>query len=455
MRKTTRLIVMVACACMASSALFAGGVNYNVNQSAEWCKTMNLYATLDADSTYYNPGGTALLGEGFYMQLNNQTVYQPIKVVATNYSMGYSLRKTYNGEKHAWYFPTGYLALKKDRWAISGGAFAIGGGGDANFKDGLQQMDVLLNPTVGLGKTINSLYTSLGMGTPIGTIATNGVYQPSVKSSFKGSSSIYAIQVNAAYEAIKDVLGISIGYRLHIWDATADAHLYTPGAGATYFGLIPMASDFHAHQSGTSHAIILGISAKPVKDLTIGVKGEYNTIFPVHVKSHDDQIVGLVDSGYKNNGRKHAQLPANIAAGISYKIEGLQIAATFAYFFNQFAQLKGVEKGYTGGWDAGLGLDYTIKGTPLNIGIGYLYGFSGVRPTSQSQLNEDLNTHSGSIGFTFNFNEDIKLTLAEQYAYYVPTNVNKAGMGALRYLPAKFYKQSFNTAIGVTSKFKI
>lgn len=445
MKKILSICALCVMIVGATSALFAGGVNTNNNLSADYCKTMHRQASTDPDAAFYNPAGTALMQDGLYLDISNQTIWQPMSLNvrggdASVYA-GIS-RGAYNGNKHAWYYPALYLAYKKDVWAVSLVLSALGGGGSAEFNNGLQMIDVMLNSRIGMGKDINALFVQFAGTAPIGQY---------VFSKFSGDSAVYYGQANFSYAVIKDKLSLALGARFLLGMNTYDAKIWAPG-GASYYGLIPMGSDFHSEQKGTSYGLIVGISAKPIKNLTVGLKGEWNAPLRLAAQSHDDLIVGLVNSGYQDNGRTHMQLPANIAAGVSYTIEGLTISTSFIYSFCQFAQMKQAEKGFTGGIDTGVGLDYTFKDVPLNVGVGYLFSTDGARPSAKNQLNEELDSHSVSLGFSWTFNNVVKLTLAEIYSHYMPANVNEGSTTVLRLIPATMYKESFNTAIGVSAK---
>ncbi len=445
-----KLLVPACLLCVlvfVSSGTYAGGINMNVNQSAEWCKTLNRLASTDPDATYYNPAGTAFMRQGFYTYMSDQVIYQPVRIdTKRSADLGLS-RRSYYGEINSWYFLSGYMVLKFGSLALSGGGIGFGSGGAANYPRGLQELDVLPSAPYGLGPIINALYGRFGLGGPVGNPTVPAI------SRFKGSFTIYSVQVNAAYEIIKDRLSLSLGIRFYLGEATYDAKLFTPGPGAAYGGYIPLGSDLHAHQQGISAGIVTGISAKPLEGLILGIKGEWNSPFRLDTKSHDDKIFLLLDYRFKNNRRMEAQLPGNLGAGAAYKIASMRISASFTYSFNQYAQMKGREKGYTGGIDAGIGFDYTIEPIMLNIGTGYLYSNTGARPTAQSQLDDGLNSHSVSLGFSLFVGRGMQLTIAEVYTYYVPANVNRGQSNILKLLPAVVHRQSFNTAVGLTSMF--
>jgi hypothetical protein len=427
----------------------AGGVDMNVNQSAEWCKTLNRNASTDPDATYFNPAGTAFMRQGVYTSLNDQVIYQPIKVVSgRSAALGLS-RRSYPGEEHAWYSLNGYLALKYGRLALSGCGLGFGSDGERVFKQGLQELDVLAGAPYGYGGAVNGLFNASGAPGPVGSPTSLAV------SEFSGSYSIYAVQANAAYEVIKDVLAVSLGIRFYLGEAVYDARLLAPGPGAGYGGYIPGGSDMHSRRQGFSQGVVAGVSARPVEGLILGFKGEWNAPFRLDAKTHDDLVFMLVDSGFKNNHRWEEQLPAVAAFGASYATAGVRTSLSFAYFFNQFAHMRGREKHYTGGVDAGIGLDYTFDRVPLDVGTGFLWRSSGAGPGARSQLDDALDSFSVSIGFTLTIAGTTQLTVAEVFSYFIPANVNKGALNVLRFIPARVYRQGYTTAIGLTSRYSI
>ncbi len=424
-----------------ASEVLAGGRNFNVNQSGEYVKTLNRVATndSDADMAFFNPAGTSLVADGLYLYLSNQVILQPINIVPVggHWNELAGIKDEYKAKKYGYMFPNIFLNYKKDNFAWSLGFLPIGGGGSATYPDGLQQIDATLQF---MGPIINGFYSGLGLAGPFGRI---------VVSKFDGSSAVYGGQTNISYAIIKNVLSIAAGYRFMYGDSTYDGKIYSPGGG--YGGYIPMGSQFHATQRGSSHGVILGVSVKPVENLIIALRGEWMSQMRLKTNSRDWFIVGFSDSSFRDGMSKAAQMPANLNAGVAYKIEGLQISGSFIYYFNQFSYWNGKEKGYIGGYDAGLGLDYTFKSFPLNIGAGYLYSNSGARPSGRDQMWEELNSHSVSAGLSYSFlNNTLKITVAEWLAFFTPEDVNKGQM--IKFLPARLHKMGYYTALGISYK---
>lgn len=444
---TQKFVLTFLCILFLPPIIIHGaGINMNVNQSAEWCKTLNRLASIEPDATYYNPAGTAFLGQGVYMYLSDQIIYQPIRIETKQSAAAGLSRNSYPGEKNSWYLLNGYLLVKYRRLALSGAGLGFGSGGNVVFNNGLQELDILSGGPYGPGAAVNSLFARTGLAGPIG--------RPAIPfSKFSGIFTIYAVQANAAYEVVPGRLSLSLGFRFYLGEATYDAKLLMPGPGAAYGGYIPRGSDLHAHQQGISAGIVAGLCSMPMKGLVIGISGEWNSPFRLDTKSHDDLMFTLIDYRFKNNRKIDAQLPASVGMGVSYRFAGARVSASFAYSFNQFAQMKGRERGYAGGIDAGIGFDYTIEPILLNIGAGYLYSTTGARPSARSQRDDGLDSHSASLGASMYIGAGMTLTVAEVYTYYVPANVNRGQNNVLRLFPAVIQRQSFNTAIGLTSKF--
>ena len=74
-------LMLVLAVMMTSSAVFAGSIDYLVNESAKFLMTFTRNASTEAsaDIANYNPAGTAFLAPGLYLDLSNQFLMKPYK----------------------------------------------------------------------------------------------------------------------------------------------------------------------------------------------------------------------------------------------------------------------------------------------------------------------------------------------------------------------------------------
>lgn len=223
----------------------AGGIVTNTNQSASFLRKPAQDAVIDATGTYYNPAGLAFLSDGFHFSLSNQTISQTRSISSTFPNMATT---DFEGSVFAPLFPTVYAVYKTGGLALSLGVNPIGGGGSADFKNGLpafeQQVAVLP-----------------GMLTAAG-IATSNY---SMNAAFDGSSLNWGIQVNGSY-AINEFLSFSAGIRYVIATNTYKGSLSNiminpnqPGFGANYDGNnMVLATDFFSDGQATLTALNQG-----------------------------------------------------------------------------------------------------------------------------------------------------------------------------------------------------
>lgn len=171
-----------------SGFLFAGGIVTNTNQSAAWTRMLVRDASVDIDATFFNPAGLTKLSDGFHLSLSNQTISQT-RTISNDL-----LNKEYEGTTFAPVFPSIYAAYKTGKFAFSFGFNGIGGGGTAEFADGV--------PLVELGiSQLPAMMASLG--------ATGGY---AFNSNISGSSIYFGYQAGVTYE-INDMISVYAGGR--------------------------------------------------------------------------------------------------------------------------------------------------------------------------------------------------------------------------------------------------
>ncbi|HEX2936108.1 MAG TPA: transporter, partial [Bacteroidales bacterium] len=134
-----RSLSLALCLFVPSLSLFAGGIVTNTNNSATWTRNPSTAATLGVDAVYYNPAATANLGQGLFLSLSNQSIFQRREVDNSYSGLNQSLFK---GSVDAPFFPTLYAAYNVNKFSFSFGFNPVGGGGSAEFKNGLPSFEI-------------------------------------------------------------------------------------------------------------------------------------------------------------------------------------------------------------------------------------------------------------------------------------------------------------------------
>ena len=87
MRKNKIILLAISIfSTLFIAEIYAGSIDYLSNQSAEYIRTFSRNASTDADAVYYNPAGTALMGEGLFIDISNQIVLKYYNQTAKNTS---------------------------------------------------------------------------------------------------------------------------------------------------------------------------------------------------------------------------------------------------------------------------------------------------------------------------------------------------------------------------------
>lgn len=441
---------------MVSISAFAGGIKENTNQSAEFCKTLNRNASTDVDAAFFNPAGTAYTADGLYLYLSNQTIFQGVTI-----ENGYALanKDKFEGDKGAPAFPNLYILWKKDNYAVSLGFAPIGGGGSATFDEGLPSFHKQLAGIAGnfygagVGTTLSMLRVLAGApALPGATIAgLNGVYGTvtgyDMISKFSGSSAFYSGQIGFAYKVIEQ-LSIGAMYRF-IYAKSSYKGLMQPELKGSVNTYIMSKEEVDAELTGMSHGAVISLSSQPVKDLTLGLRYEWYSIMPMETEAKKQSATANAMAPYLADGAtSYETLPMMVAFGVAYKVVGLRIEADFNYYLNKLAKWGGdAEEDYDNGWEAGIGLDYTLPMFPMNIGLGYQYTLDGGNENTRTDLNEGLNSHAIGVGATYTPIDKLSMTLAYNFVYYVPRDVDAAANATTTYK-----KLSHSVAVGATMK---
>ncbi len=348
MRKIT--ILFLSMLLMVNFA-YAGGLITNTNQSAAWSRMLVRDASTSIDAVYFNPAGLTKLADGFYISLSSQSIFQTQTLDAIP-----GLNRTeYVGKVTAPVFPDFYMAYKTGKWAFSFGFNVVGGGGGAEFKNGIPMDEA---PIAVLVPQFASL----------------GVTGYSVDAYLKGTSMYFGIQAGISY-AITPNISFYVGGRYNI-------------ARNSYTGYLKNISFTTANGTVRANAFMKGVGDQ----FTFGAAG-LTTLASSPASGYTlDQ---LVQGGYLS-----ATDAANLEAGLSFlgatasQISTLSVSDLNTNFGSGFTAVA--QQMYAGATlVADQNLDVKQKGT----------GFTPIIGANFSFLNDNLD-----IGIKYEFKTNMTLT---------------------------------------------
>jgi long-chain fatty acid transport protein len=310
MKKLLCIFAMIMLFMFTSSSVMAQMDNLT-NMSAEWMRTSNRNAAIDAtDIVVYNPAATVLLPEGFHINIGNQTL---IRKPQHTFDLGFGKgEQSFEQDKADPFLPNLFAAYRKDKWAINGGIYIPGGGATVNYPTGSLTTELISF------QTINAYNGQL-----------EADYTAANNQLLKASSYYIAFAIGGAY-AINDKFSVSLGARYLTCKNLTKAGMTL--SGSVYgFPDIPLQVD--TRDNATGFGGIIGANFKPNDDWNIGL--HYETAVKLDFKTK----INKDDLGFAEDGAmSRRDLPANLNTGISYKLTtALMAEVDFNYYFQKAA----------------------------------------------------------------------------------------------------------------------
>ena len=146
--KTNRIIIAGAVLLLCTGKSFAGGFITNTNQSVSFLRQPAQNAVISVNSAYFNPAGVGFLDRKFHLSFGVQNCTQTRSITANYLPLEYgntSSKKLYKGKSYVPVFPTLDAAWRFDSHFFASAHFGvIGGGGKADFDEGLSSFEGLI-----------------------------------------------------------------------------------------------------------------------------------------------------------------------------------------------------------------------------------------------------------------------------------------------------------------------
>ena len=319
-----KILVIFLMAALFVGPVIAGGIVTNQNHSAKYTRMQCRDATLGIDAVFYNPAGVTKLGNGLHFSINNQTLGQG-REIGSDYQFLHPTPKDYEASISAPLFPGVYAAFVAGKLGVSLGFNPIGGGGGAEYKEGLPSLEY----------PVSDLVPLLALqGQPVTDYRLNML--------FEGKSTFYGIQANVSYQ-INDMLSVAVGGRYVIAREAYTGHMkdiqilmgttwipaptYFDGAAATYTDSANFYSNVSNLYNSTATAVQAFPSNDPLTDITAIILLQAAGINPTGYTNNQAVIALSAVSDNAANGSAQYAAGAQKAAAASRSLADQEVDA--------------------------------------------------------------------------------------------------------------------------------
>ncbi len=343
-----KLLFSLLCLLMAMDISFAGGLVTNTNQSAAWARMLVRDASTSIDAAYFNPAGLTKLSDGLHISLSNQSIFQK-RTISNSLFTG----REWEGTVKAPLFPNVYAAYKTGKFAFSLGFTPIGGGGSADYADGIPMIELPLLQLYDLP----------------------GVTGHSVNASFEGSSVYFGLQGGISY-AINDMISVYAGARYVMAKNTyigevKDISVVTAGGTVradTYMNTIAGQLDLGAatlYQTATDMTpLVTNYGTSTFDDAIAATAGDPTTQATITALRNGLTNLGVANAGSLTLAQGQG---AYTQYGNGYAAQADELQAGATLMADQEADV--VQKG--SGFTPIIGLNLSFLEDKLNIGVKY------------------------------------------------------------------------------------
>jgi long-chain fatty acid transport protein len=423
MKKFLVVLSVLALALVSVDMLFAGGVDYLSNQSAEYIRTLNRNGATDAaDIANYNPAGLTKLKDGLYANVSNQTLFKTYKATDKDSTHLFNAGKDFEQTEPTYLLPATYIVYKQDNWAAFLNITVPQGGGKLIFEDGAPMVRTALYGAI--AKT---------GGSALGLMAAQDVKE------FMMESKSYAGTIGGSF-AVNEMFSIALagriisGHKKLVGDANTKGALWSTADGTIT----------NIKMSTLGYGAIIGVNVNPMPELNIGVRYETSTKMKWDVNTYGSSTAGnaiAMGLGYRDGCSIYKDLPALAAIGIEYKVnEQFTVGWGFTYYFTKYAEWKiydavahtmsfGINttdpsayltktnKDFDNGYETGVTLGFQAM-PELLISLGYLYTYQGSKDTTLMDAEIALDSNTFGIGAKYTVMEGVDINFGFSWTMY-------------------------------------
>ena len=392
MKKITTLVF-----AMIGLTAMAGGLMTNTNHHLAFNRMMARGASFEIDGAYTNPAGLVWGHEGWQLSFNWQYAKQSRDIKSLFPYPTQNSVYDFKGTVNAPFIPDLYAAYNNGRWAFSFFGGFVGGGGKAEFDDGVTMFNIPV--MLGIYKE------SQGIMTPD---------KYAIDSYVKGTQYVVGLQLNAAYR-FNDHFSASAGLRVNRLLSNYKGHVVAT-AIPEFASLELVNMQLDCDQTGWGFNPIIGLDYR-LNNLTLAAKYEFRTKITAtnEVKNLVDPSGALAAYGFADGMKTPTDIPAllSVAAGYAFSPR-VRAQLEYHFFDDKNAKFSGdrqkvLERG-TNEILAGVEWDINDTFTVSCGGQRTDYGLKeGKTDDFQSDIAFSCDSYSVGVGGAINVNEHMRI----------------------------------------------
>ena len=438
-------ILMAIVSLAAVATAYAGGTNVNTNHTVGFIRSVARGTTLDPDAVYHNPAGASFMDDSFHFTISIQEALQNRSTVSTFAPFAYNTNgngtdtREFVGKTFAPVIPSFDFVWKKNRWAVMASFGIGGGGGTAEFGNGLASFE--------------SLVAQLPYGVGMQMTGGKSGLPYSMDMNIKGSSMTFQGQVGVAFK-ITEWLSVAAQARLNYATKSYNGYLrniqmntgagltsaaatfsalasqYQAGAAAgnpealaaytTYMTYAAMTADhtLDVSQSGWSISPVVAAMFR-LDGWAVTAKYEFRQAITLENKTADvtanDPVLGTM---FPNGAKTKADMPALLSIAASKTIrDKVTITGEWHYYFDKDANNSFTPAIKRNTMEYLAGVEYKINDKWL-VSAGYQFTDYTLDTALYSDLDFQCDAHAVGIGLAYNFNKHIRLNAGAMGVFY-------------------------------------
>lgn len=408
---------LLALAAVLSSSAYSASIDHIQTYTPEYLGNQAQNGMINNASVYYNPAGLVHLQNGSYFHAGIELAVGEEKM-------------NYNGQelKADLLQPIPNFAMYKVEddsalfWTFGG----IAGGGDLKYKDGVPGTAVISD-------IVNNSPLSDLLGEKITT----------EKSSAEGKN-IYAQTTLGKTWKVDDKLSLSVAGRVVYGVRKLKGDIQVDGSSVLNQYKQNRAT-LDSERTAWGYGAQFGVNYKATERLNLAMRYDSRVKMNFKAKASERKVElsqlgnGLSDLGfstfypeYADGVKSRRDLPAILAAGMSYKVtDNWTVALSGNYYFNKDAKmdrivgsgklgtatLQGLEAEYDNGWELALGTEYRLS--PKWAVLGSInYADTGAKVSSYDDVEYALNSVTLGTGLKYNPDETTEWVFTVAHFFY-------------------------------------